>query len=248
MHLALAGGDGVRDFAPDTIAPADVERWRAGSLASLERGLTRLRASLRAPGRRAARMEELARVVLEDEARLRATIEGLEILVSGTVVKTRHHGDYHLGQVLETDDGWVILDFEGEPLRPLAERRALHTPLRDVAGLLRSLDYARHAAVRDAVTADRQTDTIGRAEDAALPKLAATWARLARRAFLDAYLAEARRGGARFLPQTDAALTRALDALEGEKALYELEYELGNRPDWVEIPLAALAAHANSSP
>ena len=241
MHLALASGDGVADFSPETITPADVERWRAGGLANLERGLTRLRATLQRPGRRSTRMEELAGIVLEDEGRLRAAIEGLEILVSGAVIKTRHHGDYHLGQVLETDDGWVILDFEGEPLRPLAERRALHTPLRDVAGLLRSLDYARHAAVR------RDGDG-GQHRDQAQPRiLADTWARLARRAFLDAYLAEARRGDARFLPQTDAALKQALDALEGEKALYELEYELGNRPDWVEIPLEALATHATGA-
>ncbi|MDP8923404.1 MAG: phosphotransferase, partial [Chloroflexota bacterium] len=157
LHLALASGDGVRDFSPEPIRPADVERWRAGALASLERGVTRLRSALQGTGQRSARMEELARIVLADEARLRAAIEGLEILVSGTVIKSRHHGDYHLGQVLETDGGWVVLDFEGEPLRPLAERRALHTPLRDVAGLLRSLDYARHAAVRRDDGAGRRT-------------------------------------------------------------------------------------------
>jgi maltose alpha-D-glucosyltransferase / alpha-amylase len=167
---------------------------------------------------------KLARVVTGRSSELRSALGGLDFLVNGEVLKTRVHGDYHLGQVLKTAESWAIIDFEGEPLRSIEERRGLHTPLKDIAGMLRSFNYARHTAARSGVVD------------------AESWEAVARRAFLPAYLERARDGGAQFLPTSDAALQRALAALELEKALYELEYELGNRPDWVEIPLAALAA------
>jgi maltose alpha-D-glucosyltransferase/alpha-amylase len=131
--------------------------------------------------------------------------------------KLRHHGDFHLGQTLAVGNGedFAIIDFEGEPLRPLAERRCKHTPLRDVAGLLRSLGYA--------------------AASAAAP---AGWEGAAREAFVSAYRETAR--SAPFLPATEAALTRALAVLEVEKAAYEIVYEANNRPDWLAIPVRGL--------
>ncbi len=180
-------------------------------------------------------------------------VDDLSVLADGRIVKTRHHGDYHLGQVLDTGESWVILDFEGEPLRPLAERRARQSPLRDVAGMLRSFDYARHAALR-ASDGERakvsarvhapSTTGAPAASAANLAALLATWTRFARQAYLNAYLDAARAGGAAFLPASDADVRRALSVLELGKALYELEYEMGNRPAWVTIPLTALANSA----
>ncbi len=125
----------------------------------------------------------------------------------------RHHGDLHLGQTLRTPNGWVILDFEGEPARSLAERRARRSPLRDVAGMLRSFAYA--AAAR------------------ALPG----WESAARAAFLDGYLATV---APALLPADGPSVRRLLALLELEKLVYELGYELGHRPDWVPIPTAGL--------
>jgi 1,4-alpha-glucan branching enzyme len=133
----------------------------------------------------------------------------------------RVHGDYHLGQVLHSPArGWVLLDFEGEPLRPLAERTEPDLALRDVAGMLRSFDYAaRHV-------------TVGR-HDPDLEQAADAWATAARDAFCAGYAAES---GAD--PRAQAEL---LAALELDKALYEVVYESGNRPAWIDVPLHAVA-------
>lgn len=139
--------------------------------------------------------------------------------VIGEVPVQRVHGDYHLGQVMRTTTDWIILDFEGEPGQPLAERRALSSPLRDVAGMLRSFDYA----ARHLLAGHPQADT--------LRPRAAEWADLNRSSFLAGYAA----GGGR-LHAKDAVLLRAL---EMSKAVYEVVYEARNRPTWLPIPLAA---------
>jgi trehalose synthase-fused probable maltokinase len=131
----------------------------------------------------------------------------------------RHHGDLHLGQTLHTPGGWVILDFEGEPARPLEHRRATQPALRDVAGLLRSLSYAAATRAR------------------AGGPWTGGWETAARAALLDGYLGSA---DPELLPGAGTPTTRLLALLELEKVLYELHYELGNRPDWVELPLQGL--------
>lgn len=133
----------------------------------------------------------------------------------------RDHGDYHLGQVLWTGSDWMIVDFEGEPARSLPERRRKRSPLRDVAGMLRSFSYAASAS------------SISRSIDAPLE-----WEERAREGFLDGYFAEVE--STRILPAGQAGIERLIAVFELEKAVYELRYELDNRPDWVSIPVAAI--------
>jgi maltokinase len=139
----------------------------------------------------------------------------------GTVGRViRHHGDFHLGQTLLADDDWVILDFEGEPARSLPERRRKRSPLRDVAGMLRSFAYAASAVeiLRGVVPPDG-------------------WERQARSEFVEGYLETA---DPNLLPSTREAIDRLLAVFELEKAVYELRYELNNRPAWVVIPVAGI--------
>jgi maltokinase len=132
----------------------------------------------------------------------------------------RHHGDYHLGQVLWTGDDWVVLDFEGEPARSLSERRQKRSPLRDVAGMLRSFAYAASAApLLRGVEAPEGFEERLRAD------------------FLAGYLDEV---DPSILPPGEQALARLLSVFELEKAVYELRYELDNRPDWIGIPVAGI--------
>ncbi len=132
----------------------------------------------------------------------------------------RIHGDYHLGQTLHAARGWVILDFEGEPGRPLPERRQKRSPLRDVAGMLRSLAYASSAL---------GMHEHGSASD--------RFEQLSRETFLGAYLDEI---DSALLPAGDGAIANLLEIFELEKAVYELRYEMNNRPDWVRIPVAGI--------
>ncbi|HUS60964.1 MAG TPA: phosphotransferase, partial [Acidimicrobiales bacterium] len=143
-------------------------------------------------------------------------------------VSTRVHGDYHLGQVMRTDSGWFVLDFEGEPARPIKERRKHRSPLKDVAGMLRSFHYAGAIALRDRMEA--------RSEE--MEALARAWEEHNRAAFLEGYLSA--KGVADLLPSREADILVVLTAFEMDKAIYELAYERAHRPGWETIPLAAL--------
>jgi trehalose synthase-fused probable maltokinase len=222
LHVALASDPSDPDFAPQPVGPADIARWTSGIARDLDAPDIR---------RLLARSPALADGAADRVTRALAALDRL----AGTV-KTRVHGDYHLGQVLRTGDGFAIIDFEGEPARPLAERRARQAPLRDVAGMLRSLDYAAHA-VAFAATAERAR---------ALAALTA-WEQRARRAFLGGYRAAAARSPVALLPTAETDLVAACAAFELEKACYELRYEMNNRPDWIAIPLAGITRILRSS-
>ncbi|MFI5040319.1 MAG: phosphotransferase [Acidimicrobiales bacterium] len=181
-------------------------------------------------------------------------------------VAIRVHGDYHLGQVMRTDDGWYVIDFEGEPSRPLPERRAPSSPLRDVAGMVRSFAYAAAVGVREhgehagAGGGDielpsvrlRAPRTPGRPAAAEPPPprdpavLAEAWERRNSEAFVDAYLG--RLDGSGLLPADREAVDRLLTAFQLDKAIYEVAYEQAHRPDWVQIPLAAVQRLVESGP
>jgi maltose alpha-D-glucosyltransferase/alpha-amylase len=156
-----------------------------------------------------------------------AAIDFLSQEPSGAV-KTRIHGDYHLGQVLIAQNDMYIVDFEGEPSRPVAERRAKSSPLRDVAGMLRSFAYAADAVVRD--VSQRLTEAAPRAQ-----AVATEWQRISNTAFLSAYEATAR--GSPSWIRDQAARRRLLRFHILSKALYEINYEADNRPDWIETPV-----------
>jgi maltokinase len=153
-------------------------------------------------------------------ATLRATFAALPGEAGNGVQVQRIHGDYHLGQVMRIDSGWVLLDFEGEPARPLAERVRLASPLRDVAGMLRSFDYASRFLLQD------------RVEPGHLAYRAEEWAQRNRAAFCDGYAA-----GAGVDPREAKQLLRTFEL---DKAVYEVLYEARHRPSWVNIPLAAI--------
>jgi maltose alpha-D-glucosyltransferase / alpha-amylase len=214
LHAALASDRGDPEFRPEPITPADAARWREEIAREL--ALTDL-------------PRHLPRDAPELPGRVARALEALDDL-PGAAVRIRIHGDYHLGQVLKTPDGFAIIDFEGEPARPLAERRDKQCALRDVAGMLRSLDYAAHAAA------------LRRPEPERAGVLAAltAWEAAARRAFLEGYHAAAVTSAAPLVPADPASLPRACAPFELQKACYELRYELDNRPDWVPIPLAGI--------
>jgi maltose alpha-D-glucosyltransferase / alpha-amylase len=156
---------------------------------------------------------------------LLARIDSLPMPTSA-VLKTRHHGDYHLGQVLINENDFIITDFEGEPARTLEERRRKHTPLRDVAGMLRSFSYAAAAALEKVIESPE--------DQARLAPLALQWQAEARTAFINAYDDAARNAG---IYASTADMHALIAFFELEKALYELRYEINNRPDWVRTPL-----------
>lgn len=227
LHLALASSPHP-DFVPKPLNPrAEYQARRAlaaRSIDTLERALPSL----------PPQTQQLARSVLAKRralaARLRSWLDAKPRLVG-----MRIHGDYHLGQLLFTGRDFAVVDFEGEPARSLTDRRRRRSALTDVAGLLRSLDYAVHSVLH------AEVPTAGpRSEDLALlVPWAERWLAEASAAFLSAYCAKM--AGSGLLPDDERTFRAELDLCLLEKALYEVAYELENRPAWASIPLAGLA-------
>jgi maltokinase len=173
----------------------------------------------------------------------RAAIEEIytkaEAAGGGSRYLQRIHGDYHLGQVLKADQGWVVIDFEGEPARALEERRRLASPLQDVAGMLRSFDYAAFQPL----VVGRVPGPAG-GELARFEEPAAAWIEANRNAFLDAYLTAAGEHG-QALGGDHELLLRAFEL---DKAVYEVMYEARHRPPWLQIPLGGIRRLLGASP
>jgi maltose alpha-D-glucosyltransferase / alpha-amylase len=234
MQIALASRDDIADFRPDPITEKDVAKWIAGIVARGKRVRDRLaaqRAALAEPDR--AMAEQLIDATQDMEGTLRWLVpKGLDAR------KIRTHGDFHLGQVLIAKDDVFIIDFEGEPNRTIADRRAKAPAARDVAGLVRSVDYSTTAALERAPkSTPEEHDKLALALAVWRDMSAATFVRAYREAMTDA----------RLWPQDPAESDRLLDLFLIEKALYEIEYELSHRPQWLRVPLAGilriLAAH-----
>ena len=227
LQLSLANDSHDPDFAPEPLAAADLDALARDIREQVERALTVLRNRC---GALPPPTDGQAHRVLDGVPRLLGSLDDLPAMAT-EATKIRVHGDYHLGQVLRTGGDFVILDFEGEPARPLTKRHEKQSPLKDVVGMLRSFDYAAYAGLFS-FTRDGHGD---------LDRLAAwaqAWRDQTSAAFLEAYFATAR--GASFLPVHQAHRDLLLQAFTLDKALYELLYELNNRPDWVRIPLQGI--------
>jgi maltose alpha-D-glucosyltransferase/alpha-amylase len=151
-----------------------------------------------------------------------------------TAMRIRCHGDYHLGQVLNTGNDFIIIDFEGEPARPISERLIKRSPLRDVSGMLRSFHYAAYAAL----FSQKERGLVHHEDMEYLESWANCWQRWVSAVFLKAYLRHAADGD--FLPRDQAELGILLDIFLLEKAVYEMGYELNNRPNWIKIPFQGI--------
>ncbi|MEA2601952.1 MAG: maltose alpha-D-glucosyltransferase / alpha-amylase [Acidobacteriota bacterium] len=232
LHVALASGRG-KDFAPEPFS----ELYQRSVYDSMR---TLTKKNLRLLGQRLSALPEAERgaaeALLGCEERI---VDLFKRLLSRKVAaeRIRTHGDYHLGRILYTGRDFYLLDFEGEPSRSLSERRLKRSPLRDVAGMLRSFQYAAYVKLFEEASA-------GVASAELVPELerwALYWQRWVSAAFLRAYLDRAR--GASFLPSAAEApedIALLLDAFVLERAIHELGYELNHRPTWVRIPLLGL--------
>jgi maltose alpha-D-glucosyltransferase / alpha-amylase len=230
LHAALARPTGDPAFSPEPLTEEGCRRMEAGMRERAALALSALKENL---SRLPDDVVEVAGLVLSRRRDILRSFDGLPACGPG-IVLSRVHGDYHLGQLLRVKSDYVILDFEGEPARPLAERRMKQSPLKDVAGMLRSFDYAAWSALL-AYTARRAAD-VGR-----LLPWTRLWTSATEAAFLRAYRETA--GDAAFIPPR-AALASLLDAFMLDKALYELLYELNTRPAWVRIPLEGVLSLA----
>jgi len=217
LHHAFASAKADPAFVPEPLTLQDVDTWRA-----------RVRQEADETLRMIERIEQ-AKPVAAQRARILAFIDGCAA-PKKKALKTRHHGDYHLGQVLVSNNDFLIIDFEGEPSRPLAESRRKHTPLRDVAGMLRSFSYARGSTELRERT-EPAIDRLGPALEA--------WERATRKAFVEAYAAAMQGSG---VYESFEDMRGVLQLAEMEKVLYELRYEAANRPDWIHIPVQGLVA------
>jgi trehalose synthase-fused probable maltokinase len=227
LHEELANACGRPAFTPLPVTEQDLDGWAA---AVAHQSATAL--GLLAAGRRDGRLDPPLRGAADGLLARRAVPAARARQLARSLrgeagQRIRHHGDYHLGQILRTPGGeFLVVDFEGEPTRPLAERRERHSALRDVAGMLRSFAYAAAIGCEGLGPSGAQR--------------AARWERAAREAFLDGYLGDTARGPSSFLPASRSAVERAVALFELEKAFYELAYELNHRPDWVHLPLRSL--------
>ncbi len=239
LHAALAAARDDPAFAPEPFGALDQR-----SLYQSVRGLARQTLQVL---RRTARdlpedaREPAQRVLDSEDEILRRARSILDRKIGG--VKIRCHGDYHLGQVLHTGKDFVIIDFEGEPARPFGERRIKRPPLRDAAGMLRSFHYAAHVALSQQVA----RGGAARPEaQAALEWGARAWTLWASVAFMKGYLDVA--GPAGILPGRPEEIQALLDIHVLEKVIYELGYELGNRPEWARIPLRGILQLIGAEP
>jgi maltose alpha-D-glucosyltransferase/alpha-amylase len=235
MHVLLARRTGDPAFDPEPVLQSDLQRWTSTVRAELDRTFQLLalqRTTWAAP------LADLAAKVIGAHDDLAARIDHVA-QAAPVGLKTRLHGDLHLQQVMIHRDDFLIIDFEGEPQRTLEERRAKHSALRDVAGMLRSFDYARYTAMNQTARSAPEIEQ--------LAPLARQWERRVRATFLESYRKVVVAGGLYAEEKGAETAAALLDLFELEKALYELRYEIDNRPDWVGVPLAGIAELARVS-
>jgi len=238
LQRALASRDDLADFAPEPITPDDVRRWKDDVLMRAQRAFDAL------ARRRADLTDNDCQLVDALLSHRDALADRLGEMLPDHVeaMKIRHHGDFHLGQMLIVKDDVSIIDFEGEPRRSIDQRRRKAPAARDVAGLIRSLDYSVTAALERALkSAPDEDGRIARAVDG--------WRERSVTAFLAAYRQSLNEP--LLWPRAPEDADRLLDFFLLEKAFYEIEYELAHRPDWLRVPLAGtwrILAHPELAP
>jgi maltose alpha-D-glucosyltransferase / alpha-amylase len=235
MHHALSANPRNPDFAAEPLTPHDAALLQDSIRARAEIALAALHDNME---QLPPNVALLARQLLEKAPNIQRHLEQGPQSHAGAL-KIRCHGDYHLGQVLRVQDDYVIIDFEGEPMRTVAERRAKQSPLKDVAGMLRSYHTAAYAGLF--AFTQNQPEAFAR-----LRPWAELWFGWVSAAFLRGYRAGAH--GQAFVPNDSTAFAELLDAFMLEKAFYELQYELNNRPDWVRIPLRGILTLLEAMP
>jgi trehalose synthase-fused probable maltokinase len=231
LHLALSSESDDPAFAPEPFTMQFQNNLEASCVELTSRTLRLLRA--RIANVPAEYKDKAAEIAAREHEIVRAFRTALNIPIEA--MRIRIHGDYHLGQVLYTGSDFVIIDFEGEPARPLAERRTKQSPLQDVAGMLRSFHYAAFAPLLASPTGP----SISRGQIAKLSRWAEAWSRCAANRFLGQYYETT--GAARYLPAGSPERSKLLEVYLLAKAIYELGYELNNRPAWVGIPLEGIS-------
>jgi maltose alpha-D-glucosyltransferase/alpha-amylase len=227
MHTALASNRELPEFAPEPTKPEDVQRWIDDVSVRAERVFDTLK-------QRRDMLKEADRPLVDQLLAQHDALPGrLKALLPRDIdgLNIRHHGDFHLGQMLIVKDDIFIIDFEGEPRRTLAERRRKAPAARDVAGLIRSIDYSTTAAVERALKVP--TDEHGK-----LALALGEWRERATAAFLATY--RETMANQRLWPADPAAAERMLNFFLLEKAIYEIDYELAHRPDWLRVPLTGM--------
>ena len=228
MHLALAGNKDLPEFAPEPIRREDTQRWTDDILVRSERILDALK-------QRRDTLKEADRPLADQLLALQSTLpDRLKALLPRKAdgLNIRHHGDFHLGQMLIVKDDIFIVDFDGEPRRPIAERRRKAPAARDVASLIRSIDYSTTAAL------ERALKVAAHDEQGRLAMALAEWRDRAVAAFLAAY--RETMVNQRLWPAGPDAAEGILNFFLLEKACYEIEYELSYRPDWLRVPLTGM--------
>ncbi|WP_226951196.1 maltose alpha-D-glucosyltransferase [Rhizobium terrae] len=232
LHVALAQPTDDPDFQPVWATTEDADRWRQSVTRQIGQSLQLLERT--AKGLEGPLQQEV-RMLLERRDALLRIASDLAEAADGTLM-TRNHGDFHLGQVLVAEGDAYIIDFEGEPTKDLAERRAKTNPLRDVAGLLRSLSYL-------AASADLEREVVSEVDDARHKELVTRFIQRAESAFLQAYFDAAEASDQ--LTISNEKRDRVLDLFLLEKAAYEIAYEVRSRPHWLPLPLAGFSAIAS---
>jgi maltose alpha-D-glucosyltransferase/alpha-amylase len=233
MHDALASDDADPAFAPEPATSEDLDRWTDRVTTSVRDSLALLATQLQAPSFLQTRIAEAKALVGRRDHFVAWVEEIADALGDDLGMLVRVHGDYHLGQVLRTTSGiFSVIDFEGEPSRPLDERREKTSPLRDVAGMLRSFAYA---AATLAMSTEKSLDMPTR------ELRSARWERDVRAAYLSGYLGIADDDAPGILPEEAEHVHLLIAIFEAEKAFYELSYELNNRPDWAWIPMRGIS-------
>ncbi|SAL01787.1 trehalose synthase [Caballeronia pedi] len=229
LHAALASPDGNPAFAPEAVESKDIEVWKEAAISQLERALDIVDGQRGIPS---SVDTSLIEKLTQGREQIIESVRGA-VLPESSESKTRIHGDFHLGQVLWANGDVCIIDFEGEPARPIESRRAKANPMRDVAGLLRSIAYAA------AFVARQEDDSSSESCDPAnRESRLETLRRGAEVCFLKAYSEVADRDVSELVDENEVSLLRLYLV---EKAAYEVCYEAANRPEWIAIPLRGLA-------